>query len=83
VDMHSVTGGQILAAQVRDFCADEAASSTVEMVVGMAGAIGLGLAVMDAVEKGVENLSTDISSFLSNYEIRTSFDDPPAEEEAR
>jgi Flp pilus assembly pilin Flp len=63
----------------RNFAADEEGASTIEMVVLMAASISLSLAVMDKVTNGVENLSNDISSFLSDYEIRTSFDDPVEE----
>jgi Flp pilus assembly pilin Flp len=61
----------------RAFGSDEEGSSTIEMVVLMAASISLTLAVMDRVSSGIENLSNDISDMLSNYEIRTSFDDPP------
>ncbi|MFT5159153.1 MAG: hypothetical protein ACI861_001268 [Paracoccaceae bacterium] len=47
------------------------------MVILMAASISLSLAVMDKVTDGVENLSNDISSFLSDYEISTSFDNDP------
>ena len=57
------------------FQADEGGASTVEMVIGMAGAITLGLSVTDMVSRGVENLANDISDHLSNFEISTSFDD--------
>ena len=60
----------------KNFSADEAGSSTVEMVVLMGASITLSLAVMNTVTQGVENLSNDISSFLSDYEIRTSFERP-------
>ncbi|MFT5000914.1 MAG: Flp pilus assembly pilin Flp, partial [Planctomycetota bacterium] len=61
----------------RDFAGDEEGASTVEMVILMAASISLSLAVMDKVTDGVENLSNDISSFLSDYEISTSFDNDP------
>lgn len=55
------------------FWFDEDGSSTVEMVVMMAASVGMGIAVMDVVFSGMESLSNDISSFLSNIEISTSF----------
>lgn len=66
----------------RMFCDDESGSSTVEMVMGMAMAIGLSLSVMNVVTNGIDNLSGDIRDFLSDFEIRTSFDAPdPARSE--
>lgn len=59
----------------RAFAKDQEGASTIEMVVLMAASISLTLAVMDKVSNGIENLSNDISDMLSNYEIRTSFDD--------
>ncbi len=65
-----------LADRSRGFARDEDGASTIEMVVLMAASIGLSLAVMEKVSSGIENISNDISTFLSDYEIRTSFDDP-------
>jgi len=60
--------------QLFQFWQDEDGSSTVEMVVMMAASISMGLAMMNSVSTGIENLSNDISTFLSGYEITTSFD---------
>ncbi|MBZ0130658.1 MAG: pilus assembly protein [Rhodobacteraceae bacterium] len=57
----------------RDFRDDDSGASTVEMVMGMAMAIGLSLSVMDVVTRGIDNLSGDIRDFLTDYEITTSF----------
>ena len=57
----------------RAFRDDERGASTVEMVMGMAMAIGLSLSVMDVVTRGIDNLSGDIRDFLTDYEITTSF----------
>ena len=61
------------------FSRDEEGNSTVEMVIGMAGAISLGLAVTDAVTRGVENLANDIRQNLMDVTIVTSFEDDTSE----
>ncbi len=61
------------------FWNDEEGAATIEMVVLMAASVGAGIATMDVVSAGVENLANDISDVLSNIEITTSFD-PPEEE---
>lgn len=58
------------------FAHDEDGAVTVDMVVLMAASISLSLAVSNKVSDGIENLATDIGSFMADYEIRTSFDDP-------
>lgn len=62
----------------RKFRDDERGASTVEMVMGMAMAIGLSLSVMDAVSRGIENLSGDIRDFLTDFEITTAFNQDEA-----
>ena len=59
----------------RAYAANEEGAATIDMVILMAASISLSLAVMDRVTNGIENLSTDISNFLSSYEISTSFED--------
>lgn len=56
------------------FWNDESGSATVEWVVMTAASVGMGLAVMSYVSEGVENLSNDVRSALSGFEIMTSFD---------
>ncbi|GEM_PF-6263189 len=69
------TGPAAIAGCFADFLRDEEGSATVEMVVMMSAGITLAIATMNMVSSGVENLSTDISDFLSDIEISTSFAD--------
>ncbi|SFI88022.1 hypothetical protein [Jannaschia pohangensis] len=59
---------------IKTFAADEAGAVTVDWVVLTAALVGLGLAVMGVVSNGIENLSTDITTALSD-------DDPQNETE--
>lgn len=59
---------------VAQFWNDESGSATVEWVVMTAASVAMGLAVMSYVSEGVENLSNDVRSALSGFEIMTSFD---------
>ena len=59
---------------VVQFWNDESGSATVEWVVMTAASVAMGLAVMSYVSEGVENLSNDVRSALSGFEIMTSFD---------
>lgn len=57
------------------FLRDENGSATVEWVVMTAASVAMGLAVMSYVRDGIEDLSNDIRSSLSNISIKTSFED--------
>ncbi|WP_420397176.1 Flp family type IVb pilin [Nioella sp.] len=59
---------------VAQFWNEENGSATVEWVVMTAASVAMGLAVMSYVSEGVENLSNDVRSALSGFEIMTSFD---------
>lgn len=55
------------------FLKSETAAVTVDWVVLTAAIVGLGLAVMSVVSGGIENLAQDISQFIADIEIKTSF----------
>jgi hypothetical protein len=55
------------------FLKSEAGAVTVDWVVLTGGITGLGIAVMVVVSGGIENLSVDIGTALSDYEIETEF----------
>jgi len=59
----------------QQFLADESGASTVEMVVMMAAGISLGLAATNQISAGIEDLANTIKDHLTNYEIKTSFDE--------
>lgn len=61
---------------IKTFKADESGAVTVDWVVLTAALVGLGLAVMGVVSGGIEDLSTDISSALTDTDPLTNpFDD--------
>ena len=59
------------------FLENEAGAVTVDWVVLTGALVGLGLAVMAVVSGGVEDLSTDIETNLSDTLIKTSFETGP------
>ena len=59
--------------KLKTFAADESGAVTVDWVVLTAAIVGLGLAVMAVVSSGVENLSGDIETSLTNQNV-TSYD---------
>jgi Flp pilus assembly pilin Flp len=65
---------------LRAFVDDESGAATIDWVVLTAASVGLGIAVMDKVTNGVENLANDIAAQLSATSISTSFDSPPVDE---
>ncbi len=60
---------------IRTFITSESGAATVEWVVLTAAMVGIGLAVMGVVSEGVENLAQEMSDFMTNFEIRTSFEE--------
>ncbi len=60
---------------IKTFLNSESGAVTVDWVVLTAAIVGLGLAVMAVVSAGVENLSSDIETQLTNQAITTSFGD--------
>ena len=61
---------------INTFKSDESGAVTVDWVVLTAALVGLGLAVMGVVSGGIEDLSTDISSALTDTDPLTNpFDD--------
>ena len=52
--------------QIKSFAAAESGAVTVDWVVLTAAIVGLGLAVMSVVSGGIEDLSGDISTALTN-----------------
>ncbi|MEJ6392435.1 hypothetical protein V8J82_04155 [Gymnodinialimonas sp. 2305UL16-5] len=57
---------------IKTFAASESGAVTVDWVVLTAALVGLGLAVMSVVSGGVEDLSTDINSALTDTDPLTS-----------
>lgn len=53
---------------IKSFASNESGAVTVDWVVLTAALVGLGLAVMSVVSGGVENLSGDISTSLTNVD---------------
>jgi Flp pilus assembly pilin Flp len=66
--------------RLRLFRDDEDGAATIDWVVLTAASVGLGIAVMDKVTNGVENLANDIAAQLSAQSISTSFDSAPEDE---
>lgn len=66
--------------RLRLFRDDEDGAATIDWVVLTAASVGLGIAVMDKVTNGVENLANDIAAQLSAQAISTSFDSAPPEQ---
>ncbi|WP_339641100.1 hypothetical protein [Jannaschia helgolandensis] len=56
---------------INTFKNDESGAVTVDWVVLTAALVGLGLAVMGVVSGGIEDLSTDISSALTDTDPLT------------
>ena len=61
-------------AKIKNFFADEDGAVTVDWVVLTAALVGLGIAVLAAVETGLDDLSNDIASELQKDIIDTTFD---------
>ena len=57
---------------IQNFISNESGAVTVDWVVLTAALVGLGLAVMAVVSGGVEDLSTDINTALTNTDPVTS-----------
>ena len=57
------------------FLKDETGAVTVEWVVLTSVLVGMGIAVMNVVSSGVEDLATDIEAYLANIPIMTSFEE--------
>ena len=55
------------------FFRDDSGAVTVDWVVMTAAAVGLGIAGTAAVSTGTENLSEDVATVATDYEISTSF----------
>ena len=55
-----------MTALIKNFAKSESGAVTVDWVVLTAAIVGLGLAVMSVVSGGVENISGDISTTLTN-----------------
>ena len=62
-----------MTAYIKNFAKSESGAVTVDWVVLTAAIVGLGLAVMAVVSSGVENLSEDIETSLTNQNV-TSYD---------
>ncbi|MEM1429825.1 MAG: hypothetical protein AAGG09_10235 [Pseudomonadota bacterium] len=60
--------------KIRNFFADEDGAVTVDWVVLTAALVGLAIAVLAAVETGLDDLSNDIASELQEDIIDTTFD---------
>lgn len=58
---------------LKTFAAGDSGAVTVDWVVLTAGIVGLGLATMTVVSAGVEDLSGDTETTLTEYEIATAF----------
>jgi hypothetical protein len=56
-----------------NFRQDERGAITVDWVVMTAATVGLGIAATAAISTGTENLSGDVSTTASDFEISTSF----------
>jgi Flp pilus assembly pilin Flp len=62
--------------RIETFIHDESGAVTVDWVVLTAAIVGLGLAVMSVVSGGIENLSGNISTTLTNTDpLQNPFDD--------
>ncbi|PRY25099.1 hypothetical protein CLV78_102276 [Aliiruegeria haliotis] len=53
---------------------DENGAVTVDWVVLTAALVGLGIAVLSAVETGVESVTNEITTELSRDRVKTTFD---------
>tara|TARA_A100000171_G_scaffold32401_1_gene30811 strand:- start:7 stop:195 length:189 start_codon:yes stop_codon:yes gene_type:complete len=62
-----------MTAYIKNFAKSESGAVTVDWVVLTAAIVGLGLAVMAVVSSGVENLSGDIQTQLTDQTISDSF----------
>jgi Flp pilus assembly pilin Flp len=63
-----------MTALIKNFAKSESGAVTVDWVVLTAAIVGLGLAVMAVVSGGVENLSNDINTGLSQDIVNQTFD---------
>lgn len=51
---------------VSDFAREEDGAATVDWVVGTAAAVGLGVAAVDTVERGIDTLAGNIATAISS-----------------
>lgn len=56
---------------LKRFIADEDGAATVDWVVGTAAAVGLGVAAVDTVERGITTLSGNIAAAISSKSVNT------------
>ncbi len=63
----------VFTGSISNFVQEDSGAVTVDWVVLTAGIVGLGLAVTTVVSSGVENLSGDTATELTEIEIMTSF----------
>ena len=54
---------------LKRFIAEEDGAATVDWVVGTAAAVGLGVAAVDTVERGITTLSGNIASAISSKSV--------------
>lgn len=52
-----------------DFARDEEGAATVDWVVGTAAAVGLGVAAVDTVERGINTLAGNIATAISSKTV--------------
>lgn len=55
--------------EIKNFLQDEDGAATVDWVVGTAMAVGLGVAAVDTVERGINSLSQDIATAISSKAV--------------
>ena len=55
--------------KLKRFAADEDGAATVDWVVGTAAAVGLGVAAVDTVERGIGTLAGTIASAISTKAV--------------
>ncbi|PRY25098.1 hypothetical protein CLV78_102275 [Aliiruegeria haliotis] len=58
---------------IRSFRNDEDGAVTVDWVVLTAAIVGLGVAVLTAVEGGIESVTNEITAELSRDRVKTTF----------
>ncbi|PRY25096.1 hypothetical protein CLV78_102274 [Aliiruegeria haliotis] len=58
---------------IKNFRNDEDGAVTVDWVVLTAAIVGLGIAVLTAVEGGVESVTNEITTELSRDRVKTTF----------
>lgn len=54
---------------IAGFAADEEGAATVDWVVGTAAAVGLGVAAVDTVERGIDSLAGNIATAISTKAV--------------